>query len=227
MRPPAGNDGASCDDANTCSTGETCGGGACTGGTTVVCALCETCDSGGGCMPAPRPGCKGTTRPRSAQLLLQDRAPDDLDQVKWKWASGHATTFAELGDPLATDDHALCVFDAAGFLLRMTAPAGGTCGTKPCWKQLGSAVTPKGYKYKDADGLPHDLDGMTLKAGADGKAKMSLKGKGANLPMPVLGDFSLPLTTQLQRENGQCWEATFSRAGVKVDTSAQFGGESD
>jgi hypothetical protein len=197
------------------------------GGTTVVCALCETCDSGGGCILAPRPGCKHTTRPSKAQLLLQDRTPDDFDQVKWKWSTGQATTFAELGTPLATDDYALCVYDAGGFLFRMTAPAGGTCGTKPCWKQLGSATLPKGYTYKDTDGLPNDLDGLTLKAGAEGKAKMSLKGKGPNIPMPALGGFSLPLTTQLQRENGQCWEATFSSAGILADTGTQLKAKSD
>jgi len=84
--------------------------------------------------------------------------------------------------------------------------AGGTCGT--CWKQLGPPTAGKGYRYKDVDGLPHDLDGMTIKAGLDGKAKVSLKGKGGNIPMPALGSLALPLTTQLQSENGQCWEAT-------------------
>jgi hypothetical protein len=44
-----------------------------------------------------------------------------------------------------------------------------------CWKQLGSATSPKGYKYKDSDGdgLPHDLDQLTLKAGLAGRAKMT------------------------------------------------------
>jgi hypothetical protein len=158
--------------------------------------------------------------------MLKDGVPGS-DQVKWKWTTGDETTFAELGAPLTVDDYALCVYDASStLLLKMTAPAGGPCGTKPCWKQLGSAI-PKGYKYKDADGLPDDLDGLTLKAGAVGKAKMSMKGKGANVPMPQLGAFALPLTTQLQHEGGGCWEATFSSTGVSVNTPALFKAKAD
>jgi trimeric autotransporter adhesin len=215
-------DGTSCTDGDACTTAETCTAGACGAGSTTVCQLCEICDTVGGCLEAPRTGCKHPTQPLKAQILLQDRTPDDIDQVKWKWSNGQATTFAELGSPLTTDDYALCVYDASSNLLfRMTASASGTCGTKPCWKQLGSALVPKGYKYKDADGLPHDLDGLGLKAGLEGKAKMSVKGKGMNIPMPPL-TFALPLTTQLQSENGTCFEATFTSAGVKSFTSTQF-----
>src|SRR5262249_15848923 len=134
--------------------------------------------------------------------------------------------FADLGDPLATDDYALCVFDASDArILRLIAPAGGTCGTKPCWKQLGSPAAPKGYKYKDVDGLPDDLDGITIKAGLAGAAKLSLKGKGAHLMMPHLGALALPLTAQLQSENGQCWEGAFSTP--TTNTSTQFKAKSD
>jgi hypothetical protein len=213
-------DGTVCSDGDACTTGETCTGGVCGGGSTTVCALCETCDTLGGCVEAPRPsGCKQPTQALKASILLQDRTPDDLDQVKWKWASGQATSFGELGDPLATHDYALCVYDAAStLLLRMTAPAGGTCGTNPCWKQLGSALAPKGYKYRDLDGLPHDLDSMTLKSGLDGKAKVSLKGKGLNVPMPALGSLALPLTTQLQSGNGQCYEMTTTTPSANTTT---------
>lgn len=212
-------DGFPCTDGDSCTNPDVCTGGACTSGAAVVCPLCQTCDTVGGCLVGPRPGCKVPTKPLKASILLQDRTPDDLDQVKWKWSSGQATTFAELGDPLATDDYALCVYDSSSSLiLKMTAPAGGMCGTKPCWKQLGPAILPKGYKYKDLDGLPDDLDSMTLKAGLDGKAKVSLKGKGVNVPMPTLGSLSLPLTTQLQSGNGQCYEATTATPSVNTTT---------
>src|SRR5262245_35636864 len=164
-------------------------------------------------------------RPRRARLLLKDATPDTDDQVKYKWAKRPTTTFADLGDPLATDDYALCVFDGTEALLfQMTAPAGGTCGTKPCWTQLGGS-TPRGFKYKDSDGLPNDLDGITAKAGLAGKASMSLKGKGDNIPMPPLGTLALPLRAQLQSGNGQCWEGTFSTP--TINTTAQFKAKSD
>jgi YVTN family beta-propeller protein len=212
-------DGTPCTDGDACTNPDVCTGGACTSGTAVVCPLCQTCDTVGGCLVGPRPGCKHPTRPLKASILFQDRTPDDLDQVKWKWSNGQATTFTELGDPLATDAYAFCVYDAtSNLLVKMTAPAGGTCGTKPCWKQLGPAILPKGYKYKDLDGLPDDLDSLTLKAGLDGKAKVSLKGKGANVPMPTLGSLALPLTTQLQSGNGQCYEATTATPSVNTAT---------
>jgi hypothetical protein len=219
---PAGNEGGACGDASACTSSGTCSGGACTGATTT-CLPCQICTAAT-CVDGPKPtGCKGMTKPLKATLFLQDRSPDDLDQVKWKWSSGEATSFQDLGDPLHADAYALCVYDASSqLLMRMVAPAGGTCGTKPCWKMIGSAIVPKGYKYKDFDGLPNDLDGLVLKAGADGKAKMTLKGKGVNVPMPALSTLALPLTTQLQSGNGQCYEATFSSSGVTVDTSTLF-----
>jgi hypothetical protein len=219
-------DGTSCSDGNACTNPDVCTAGACTSGSPVVCPLCETCDTVGGCVEAPRPACKQPTKPLKASILLQDRTLNDLDQVKWKWSNGQATTFAELGAPLTSDDYALCVYDATSQLLfKMTAPAGDMCGTKPCWKQLGSSLVPKGYKYKDLDGLPHDLDSMTLKAGLDGKAKITLKGKGPNIPMPALGSFALPLTIQMQSGNGACWEATTT--APDANTTSLFKAKAD
>jgi YVTN family beta-propeller protein len=220
-------DGFPCNDGDACTNPDVCTAGTCTSGAAIVCALCETCDTVGGCIEAPRPsGCKRPTKALKASILLQDRTPDDLDQVKWKWSSGQATTFAELGNPLATDDYALCVYDATSSLLfRMLAPAGGTCGTKPCWKQVGPPTLGQGYKYKDVDGLPNDLDSMTLKSGLDGKAKVSLKGKGGNIPMPALGSLALPLTAQLQSENGTCWEMTTTTPSS--NTTALFKAKGD
>jgi len=200
--------------------------GACTVSTGITCSLCETCTPMGGCVIGPRAGCKVPMQPGKAQLQLKDAVRDAADQVKLKWTTGPTTTFPELGSPLTTDDYALCIFDATGArLLKMTAPAGGTCGTKPCWKQLGGAAAPKGYAYKDRDGLPDDLDGLNLKAGEAGKASVSVKGKGENIPLPALGALALPLRAQLQSENGQCYEGTFSTPSVNTPT--QFKAKSD
>ena len=62
-------------------------------------------------------------------------------------------------------------------------------------------------KLLDPDGLQK----ITLKAGASaGKGKISVKGKGTNLPLPAL-----PLTTPvrvqlLHASSSTCWEASFS-----------------
>ena len=69
-------------------------------------------------------------------MLIKDTTPDDVDKLIWKWIKGEAVTTPEFGDPLATDDYAFCVFDPSGIVMSAAIPAGGTCGTKPCWKAL-------------------------------------------------------------------------------------------
>jgi hypothetical protein len=54
----------------------------------------------GGCVEAPRPsGRKQTTKPLKASIMLKQGLTDAVDLVKWKWTTGEATTFAELGNP--------------------------------------------------------------------------------------------------------------------------------
>jgi hypothetical protein len=77
-------------------------------------------------------------------------------------------------------------------------------------------------KGRPADGV----DKFSLKAGLQGKAKPQSKGKGANIPTFAL-PLNLPVTAQLQSENGQCWEATFSACGAKKNDATQFKGKSD
>lgn len=215
--------GSACDDADACTVGDTCTAGVCGSGSIVSCPLCQTCDPMGGCTVGPRAACKGGTVPRKSSLQVKDRTPDAGDQVVYKWIRGEATSTAEFGDPTTTDDYALCLFDALGGLVsQTTAPAGGTCGTKPCWKPLGV----KGYAYKDALRTPAGVDKITLKAGLAGKAKAQLKGKGVDLPSVPL-PLPLPITAQLQSETGTCFEATFSAGGVAKNDGTQFKGRSD
>ena len=67
---------------------------------------------------------------------------------------------------------------------------------------------------------------MKLKAGADGKAQVTVRGKGTRLVLPALGSgLSLPIVAQLQGSNGQCWTATHDVSGVQFDTDVQFKGK--
>jgi len=133
---------APCNDGTLCTTNDACSGGACTGGPPLQCARCETCRPLAGCVKRPKLGCR-TTLGRG-KLQLKDDADDTRDRVKWSWGRGSTTTAAELGNPLASDDYTLCIFDAASsptprLFLDATAPAGGTCadGTS-CWRGRGS-----------------------------------------------------------------------------------------
>ncbi len=215
--------GSGCDDGNACTLGDVCTGGTCASNSVQVCPLCQTCDSMGGCEIGPRTACKLTTVPRKSVLQFKDKMPDAGDQVVFKWSKGAATQTADFGDPLSSDDYALCVFDGVGDLLfKASAPAGGICGTKPCWKALGI----RGYGYKDPLRTPAGVDKISLKAGLQGKAKMQLKGRGDDLAAFGL-PLGLPVTAQLQSENGQCWEATFSAAGTSKNDDTQFKSKSD
>jgi len=211
--------GNACDDGNACTTGETCSSGMCSGGTTQTCPLCQTCDPLGGCVSMPRTGCRSPVAPLKASMLIKDNLNDTADLLTWKWIKGAATSTADFGSPPTTDDYALCVFTPSGLVLQADAPAGGTCGTVPCWKTLGVA----GFGYKDPLRTPSGIDKMTLKAGLTGKAKALVKGKGPNLP-PLPLPLSLPATVQLQTENGNCWQTTFQPTGVVRNDAQQFKG---
>ncbi len=214
-------DGGSCDDGNTCTSGDQCASGACVGSPVVDGTSCDdgsqctddACQSGQ-CVgvPTPASGCKTPTLPLKSQLVMKDKSPDTGDQVVWKWTKGQATTFAELGDPAATDAYELCVYGPGSTLLfSAKVPAGGTCAGVPCWKTLPA----KGYSYKDKDRTPDGMEKLSLTSGAAGAAKISAKGKGVHLNMPTLGSVALPIQTQL-RGAGQCWEADYSTAIVNV-----------
>jgi hypothetical protein len=126
----------------------------------------------------------------------------------------------------------LCMYDASSaagaLLMENQIPAGGTCGTKPCWKALGNPPGSKGYRYKNKARTPHGILKLVLKPGAEGKSKAIVKGgqdrvfsaaPGAPpLPLP------LPVTVQLQNRSGECWQATFDTGGVGVNEAGFYKG---
>jgi trimeric autotransporter adhesin len=172
-----------------------------TSSTTTTTSLPATCAA------APLPGCRLPIASGKATLRLQDKTPDTGDASKWTWTGGAATTLGDLGDPRTTTAYVLCLYDAAPTLLMtLGAPAGGICGTKPCWKVSGT----KGFRYSDKEGTSDGVVKLALEAGGGaGKTKMSLQAKGAAVPLPPLTGLALPLRVQLQA-NGQCWEASYS-----------------
>jgi hypothetical protein len=213
-----------CEDGNPCTLGDTCGGGTCQAGTNFPCPLCNVCDGAGGCLEQPATGCKTPIVSAKSQLQVKDKTPSDGDQVAFKWITGSATTLFELGAPQSTDDYALCVWDESGppnLLFSMHAPAGGTCGAAPCWKATGTS----GFKYKNKLHTPDGTDTLALKAGANKKAKVTIKGKGLNLFNVPATPLPLPLRAQVQGENGTCFEATFSTP--LKNTDGQFKAKAD
>jgi hypothetical protein len=144
-------------------------------------------------------------------LQVADKTPDTSDQISFKWNAGSTTRLSDLGDPVHTDDYALCLYAGAGstLIFKAMAPAGGTCGAGPCWKQVGTT----GFKYGRKDGAPEGAVQIQLKAVGSGTSKASFKGKGVYLSGRPLGLPAPPLATpvraQIQGANGVCFNSTF------------------
>jgi hypothetical protein len=115
----------------------------------------------------------------------------------------------------------LCIYDASADtqpLMYAHVAAGGTCGTRPCWKQVGSSLSPKGYAYKDTAGAQDGMTAITLKSPpASTRTKIVVKGRGELLALPApLDALQVPVTVQLvisdEATGSSCWQATFAAA---------------
>jgi len=152
-------------------------------------------------------------------VLIKDRPDDTKDLFGWKWRSGGPTAKADFGSPTATTDYAVCVYDQSSadptLRLAATAPAGGVCAGRSCWKE-----TSSGFRYADRELAPDGLATIRLKGGAAGTGRITVKGRGAQLQPPNL-PLVPPVTVQLQRrDSGACWMATFSTPAT--NTPEQF-----
>ena len=159
------------------------------------------------CSPVASTGCRSPIEGRKASLRIRDREPDSRDRLLWKWVKGAATSKAsDFGDPVATTAYSLCMYDGSSSLVsRGIVPAAGRCGPagKPCWKE-----SARGFTYRNRDLAPDGILRLALKDGADGKAKIVLKGRGPGLAKPALPIQTLPLTVQLTN-GATCWEASY------------------
>lgn len=166
------------------------------------------------CGSGPQAGCQAAA-PQRARLQL------GRGRLSWKWTSSATVTIDALGAPTTSSNYLLCVYDAAGPKLSAEAPAGGTCGTRPCWRAVGSA----GFRYRDRAGTPDGLTGIRLKPGAAERARLQAKGSGASLTLPAL-PLTTPLVVQLRRSDGStCWDATYNNT-LRND-AIQFKAKSD
>src|SRR6185295_7678805 len=64
-------------------------------------------------------------------------------QLKWWW-TGAMIAPPDLGSPISASSYTMCLYAQGALKMTATAAAGGTCGTKPCWKSSSG-----GFKYAD------------------------------------------------------------------------------
>ena len=104
----------------------------------------------------------------------------------------------------------ICVYDAsvsAQPLVAGAVLAGGTCGSKPCWKSIAG-----GYRYNNKAATADGITDLKLRLSASGELHMVVKGKGAALPLPTLG-LTTPVHVQLVIDDGTgktCWQSSFT-----------------
>ncbi|MEO6027041.1 MAG: hypothetical protein ABIR79_09280, partial [Candidatus Binatia bacterium] len=223
-------DDTPCDDANTCSINDRCVAGTCGGflencGNGTVEGLCaEECDDGNfapddgcdascrfePCRGEPLIGCRATTVAGKASVQIVSRLNSEKNRLQWKYTPGATTPKSDFGTPTTTTSYQFCIWEEIGGDPRLSAsyaiPAGGTCGFKPCWKESSG-----GFKYSDKAHTSEGISSLLLKQGlAPGKTKITLGGKGANLPLPVLPVIQSPnVVMQLISSAGLCWETRY------------------
>jgi hypothetical protein len=110
------------------------------------------------------------------------------------------------------------VYDATGVRTALGVPPGQG------WGYLGTAVAPRGYKFKDSLGQHDGVKQMSLKTSSLDKAKLKVVGRGTNLPDLTL-PFSLPVLVQLHASDGACWEAGFGVTQSRRNDATAFSGK--
>lgn len=172
------------------------------------------------CAATPRP-CRTTAVAGKAAVTMRDAPGGARDAFAWTWGKGAPTSTADFGDPLTTDAWDVCVYDAGVLVLSATAPPGGLCPKRPCWK-----VRKQGFDYADRERTPSGIGNVTLRAGGAGKARLAVRAKGDHLILPSLSALTGPLDVQLQRPSGGCFGARYN-APFRKQSPKSFADKSD
>jgi hypothetical protein len=206
------NDGQPCDDGNACTGSDTCRFGTCLGQDVVDGTPCDdgkACTRGDTCQvgvctsgQAPLTSCRRPILAKKSRLVLIDKSPDRRDRLVWKWGRGAATNAADLGNPLATTDYVLCVYDGVSSNPRLRSGTVIPAGSK--WESISG-----GYKYVDRGLGSGGVQKVILKEGSDGRARIVVRAKGDNLEAPALPLLDSRVLVQFFNDD-VCWEAEYS-----------------
>jgi len=210
-----------CDAATTCSNFGTCNAaGTCDCSPGHGGASCNQVIIGCGSEPAG--GCAGIPDGKSVFKIKYDPDNDAKDQLSWLWAKGDAVAQDDTNNPMNNATYSLCVYDSPAGVDSLAIEI--TVGPGASWAD----ADPKGWKYKDKNGLAHGVRSIQVKTGTAGKASAKLKGKGSALPLPVPASVTEYLamdagvTVQmLNSDTNFCWSATYATASKNTATSFQ------
>lgn len=184
------------------------------------------------CDATPATGCQTGLHPKSARLKMVNPRAAAGRSLTWAFRDGAAATATDFGNPITTDQIGLCVYDESGATPALRFSAITTPGTacarrgrrsRSCWRTVSGG---RGFAYRDPSAQVGGLSEVRLIAGADGQTGIDATLRGEQLTLPPM-PAKLPLRVQLQSSAGGCWEATYSRAGVKPNSARQFRGRSE
>jgi hypothetical protein len=162
----------------------------------------------GGCPDAPLGPCADA---QTASLKLKAKG----GQLKLDLKKLGATTKSEFGTPTSDTGYAVCLYDSDGG--NPTLSAGYTVPFGSDWKEQ-----KKGFTFKDKEGDPHGITSAKLKEGEEGKAKVSVKGKGVDLPdLPLSSDSAVG---QVVNDLGSCFGATVNATKENQNTAEKYTG---
>ena len=171
------------------------------------------------CPPTPSGGCLAPTK---AQFQVKSNADPSKQQLKFKWQKGAMFTHLMLGDPVATTDTALCIYDETATVPALVGRVGVPANA--FWVNK----DPKGFQLVDKTGTHDGATKVQLKPNAAGKSSASLQAKGVNLTLPTpisvteYFDQDTEVTVQLRSEAAICWSANFIAAGTTKNDGVQF-----
>jgi hypothetical protein len=176
------------------------------------------------CPVLPLGSCRTAGR---STLQIRDRTLDKSDALSFSWTRGDATSFADFGDPVSSALYRVCVYDAAGLVRTATAPAGGLCKGKPCWKRTGSATNPSGFTYRDPEVTPDGTSSVTLRSGAATKARVQWRAKGVPMDDGALGLVPPVVVEVSNGDTAVCFGQTFAAGDISRNTTAELRAKAD
>jgi hypothetical protein len=201
-----------------CSFSGACQDSRCDGAGTCIESPCSECcrdPVSGECSQFfAAPGCTRSVEARN-KLVLETGADDARDKLSWVLKKADAVDRAALGDPTTSSDYTFCLYQydffegESFFVAGSRAPAGATCGSRPCWR-----ATDKAVSYRDREATPDGLVKLKVTAGPTGTGRVIVKGKGPNLlrppgPLPPFGGARVQV-----RSANACWEATYPSLSI-------------
>ena len=164
------------------------------------------------CPATPLTNCKVSVVSGKSSLAISDDTSPSKDRFRWLWQRGGATGLDDFMNPLTSGArYSICIYDESPRpqpLLGQAVVGGGSCADKPCWKRTGK----NGYQFSDTAGTQGGITRVKVKSGAQGKARVEVRGEGANVSIPDL-PATLPVSVQLLVSDGsrtECWATTFN-----------------